>query len=75
MASENAEFLVSRFMAQQRLFEQVTKLILEKGSSGDVHLSGKTIFPLLHDALERRNLQIHEFKLSLEKAMEKEGME
>jgi tetratricopeptide (TPR) repeat protein len=75
MARENAELLVSRFVAQPGLLEQVIKLIVEKGSSGEVHLSGKVIFPLLHDALEKQNLQAHGFNLTLEKAMEREGID
>jgi len=74
-AQEQAEILVSRFMAQPGLLDQVINLTLNKGRSGDVHLSGRMIFPLLHDAFKRRNVQRHELTLSLEKAMEKQRME
>jgi tetratricopeptide (TPR) repeat protein len=74
MAREKSELLVSRFVAQPDLLKQVIKLIVEKGSSGEVHLSGKVIFPLLHDALEKQNLHMHEFNLTLQKAMEREGI-
>ena len=72
---EQGDILVSRFIGQSDLLDQVITLVLSKGRSGEVYLSGKAIFPLLHEAFERKNFQGREFMLSLERAMEKEKID
>jgi len=72
-ADAEAERMLSKCMHQRSLFDQVVELISRKGRSLDVHLSGKTIFPVLHRVMAEYEKMLDRWKGILRKELEVGG--
>jgi len=73
MSLQEGEILSEMIGRDEALFRQTVDLILNKGGSKDVHLSGRVIFPVLHDVLSRKSQKYDVYADYLKKVLDKDS--
>jgi len=73
MSLQEGEILSEMIGRDEALFHQMVELILNKGGSKDVHLSGRVIFPVLHDVLSRKSQKYDVYADYLKKVLDKDS--
>jgi Tfp pilus assembly protein PilF len=70
MARREAEWILSKCMQQNPLFNQTMELISRRGRSWDVHLSGKILFPIFQSVMAEKGAQLDQWRTCLRKAQD-----